>query len=92
MKTEQGALAIPDAAPLHPSSLIPHPSAKWPKSFAEQALAVRTALTAFAAPADAATLAKTFKGAKADRIEDILETLASLGHARALRGERYVAA
>ena len=92
MKTEQGALAIPDAAPLHPSSLIPHPSAKWPKSFAEQALAVRTALTTFAAPADAAMLAKTFKGAKADRIEDILETLASLGQARALCGERYVAA
>ena len=77
---------------LHPSSLIPHPSAKWPKSFAEQALAVRTALTAFAAPADAATLAKTFKGAKADRIEDILETLASLGQARALPGGKFVAA
>ncbi len=70
------------------------PAAKfaWPKSFAEQALAVRTALTTFAAPAAAATLAKTFKGAKADRIEDILETLASLGQARALPGERFVAA
>jgi hypothetical protein len=64
----------------------------WPKSFAEQALAVRTALTAFAAPADAATLATTFKSAKADRISDLLETLASLGQARALPGERFVAA
>jgi len=64
----------------------------WPKSFAEQALAVRTALTAFAAPADAAMLAKTFKSAKTDRIEDILETLASLGQARALPGGRFLAA
>ena len=32
----------------------------------------------FADPADAAPLAKTFKNAKTDRIEDILETLASL--------------
>jgi hypothetical protein len=64
----------------------------WPKSFAEQALAVRAALTAFAAPADATTLAKTFKSAKADRISDLLETLASLGQARSLPGEKYVAA
>ncbi|MEO6750144.1 MAG: class I SAM-dependent DNA methyltransferase, partial [Chthoniobacteraceae bacterium] len=64
----------------------------WPKSFAEQALAVRTALTTFAAPADAGTLAKTFKSAKTDRIEDLLETLASLGQARALPDGKFVAA
>ena len=64
----------------------------WPKSFAEQALAVRTALTAYAGPADAATLAKTFKGAKADRIDDILETLASLGQARILPTGKFLPA
>ncbi len=64
----------------------------WPKTFAEQALAVRTALTTFAAPADAATLAGTFKSGKADRIEDLLETLASLGQARTLPAGNYVAA
>lgn len=61
----------------------------WPKTLAEQAQAVRAALTA---PTDAATLAKTFKGAKTDRVEEILETLASLGQARALAGGKYVAA
>ena len=61
----------------------------WPKSLAEQARAVRAAL---AAPTDAATLAKTFKGANADRVEEILETLASLGHARALPAGKFVAA
>ena len=61
----------------------------WPKSLAEQARAVRAAL---AAPTDATTLAKTFKGANADRVEEILETLTSLGHARALPAGKFVAA
>jgi hypothetical protein len=56
----------------------------WPKTLAEQAQAVRAALTAAAGPVDVATLAKNFKGTKTDRLEDILETLASLGQARAL--------
>jgi hypothetical protein len=42
-------------------------------------------------PVDATTLAKRFKSAKADRIEDILETLASLGQARALKGGKFAA-
>ena len=57
----------------------------WPKTLAEQAQIVRAALIAFAVPTDAATLAKTFKSAQADRIEDLLETLASLGQARGKR-------
>jgi hypothetical protein len=63
----------------------------WPKTLAEQAQAVRAALSTIAVPADAITLARTFKSAKTDRIEDILETLASLGQARALPDGRYVA-
>ena len=41
---------------------------------------------------DAMTLAKTFKSAKPDRIEDLLETLASLGQTRALPDGKFVAA
>ena len=52
---------------------------------------MRAALSIIAAPSDAATLAKTFKGAKLDRVEDILETLASLGQARSLADAKYVA-
>ncbi len=63
----------------------------WPKTLAEQAQAVRAALVAAAGPVDVATLAKNFKGTKTDRLEDILETLASLGQARALAEGRYVA-
>jgi hypothetical protein len=76
------------------TSVAAKPAAKlaWPKSLAEQARAVRAALSIIAAPTNAATLAKTFKGAKLDRVDDILETLASLGQARTLPGDKYVAA
>jgi hypothetical protein len=63
----------------------------WPKTLAEQAQAVRTALTAVAGPADAATLAKQFKSARVDRIAELLATLSSLGQARAFPEGRYVA-
>ncbi len=63
----------------------------WPKTLAEQAQAVRAQLTALAAPADAAVIAAAFRGARADRIEDLLETLASLGQARLLPPGAFVA-
>jgi hypothetical protein len=73
---------------------LAQPAAKlaWPKTLAEQAQAVRAALTSLAAPADAALVAAQFKGARADRVADLLETLASLGQARTLPGGKYVAA
>jgi hypothetical protein len=63
----------------------------WPKTLADQAQAVRAALTAAAGPVDIVTLAKNFKGTKTDRLADILETLVSLGQARVLPDDRYVA-
>jgi hypothetical protein len=63
----------------------------WPKTLAEQAQAVRTALATSAGPAAAATLATQFKSARVDRIAELLATPASLGQARDLRDGRYVA-
>lgn len=63
----------------------------WPKSLAEQAQAVRASLTALGAPANAVMVAAQFKGARLDRVSDILSTLASLGQARDLDGARFVA-
>jgi hypothetical protein len=63
----------------------------WPKTLAEQAQAVRAALTAAAGPADAATLASQFKSARVDRIAELLATLSSLGQARALPDSQYIA-
>lgn len=72
-------------APAKPAKL------PWPKTLAEQAQAVRSALSSLASPADAASVAAQFKGARTDRVAEILETLASLGQARALPEGKYVA-
>jgi hypothetical protein len=63
----------------------------WPKALAEQAQAVRSALSTVAAPVDAALVALQFKGARVDRIDDLLATLASLGQARAMPDGKYSA-
>jgi len=63
----------------------------WPKSLAEQAQAVRTALLGRNKAATAAELSRQFKGAKAERIGELLATLAALGQARPVAGERFVA-
>ena len=63
----------------------------WPKTLPEQAQAVRAALASRAAPASAEELAKAFKGAKLDRVRDLLETLGALGQVRRLNGERFAA-
>jgi hypothetical protein len=79
----------PETVP-KPGKAKPAAKLAWPKTLAEQAQAVRAALATFGGPADVAALAKAFKSAKTDRLEDILETLASLGQARALSDGRYV--
>jgi hypothetical protein len=63
----------------------------WPRSMAEQAQAVRTALAALDGPATAKQVAAVFSGARGARVTELLETLASLGQAREVEGERFVA-
>jgi len=63
----------------------------WPKTLAEQAQAVRGALSAHRGAVSADQLAKTFARARVDRIEELLEALASLGQARELPDGRFAA-
>jgi hypothetical protein len=63
----------------------------WPRSMAEQAQAVRAALAALDGPATAKQVAAVFSGARGARVTELLETLASLGQAREVEGERFVA-
>jgi hypothetical protein len=65
--------------------------APWPKSLAEQAQAVRTALAVQRGPVTPAQLAKQFLRARLDRIEELLDTLVSLGQARTLPDGRFIA-
>jgi hypothetical protein len=70
-----------------PAAARKHP---WPKALPEQVQAVRAELAARAVPADAAAIARAFKGARSERVEDVLQTLAALGQAHASEG-RFVA-
>ena len=75
---------------------IPPPSdvnhlAPWPTRMAEQAQAVRAALTALGGPAFAAQVAAAFASAPPDRVAELLETLVTLGPARAVADGRYAA-
>ena len=54
----------------------------WPKDLAEQTRAVRGVLASAGDVVTAADLARQFKNAKAPRVEEILDTLVALGHAR----------
>jgi len=61
----------------------------WPKTMADQARAVRTALQSRGQPATAAELARAFQGAKAEKVSELLETLGDPG-AGARCGRRKV--
>lgn len=79
-----------------PASVSAAPTAKptlpWPKTLPEQARAVRQALAQQTSPASAADLAKQFKGARSKTVDELLATLVSLGHAREVGDDRYLAA
>lgn len=64
--------------------------APFPRGLADQARAVRAALAAEARVVTADELSKRFQRAPVARVEELLETLVSLGQARAV-GESYVA-
>jgi hypothetical protein len=63
----------------------------WPKTLPERAQAVKAALAAQRGPVTPEQLAKTFLRARVDGVEELLETLASLGQARELADGRFVA-
>jgi hypothetical protein len=61
----------------------------WPKSIPEQARAVRQALAAQRGVVTPRQLAAAFTRARVERIEELLQTLVSLGQAREVGEGRY---
>ncbi|MDQ5835563.1 MAG: DUF4423 domain-containing protein, partial [Acidobacteriota bacterium] len=61
----------------------------WPKSIPEQARAVRQALAAGRGVSTPQQIAKSFRRANVERIEELLQTLVSLGQAREVGEGRY---
>lgn len=54
----------------------------WPKSLRERITAVRTALSDHPTPATVDEIAKQFSRAKKDVVEELLDTLVTVGQAR----------
>lgn len=75
----------------------PVPAAKkaakliWPKTIPEQARAVRQALASHVGAVTSKQLAKTFARPNLDRVEELLQTLVSLGQARETEAGHFVA-
>jgi SAM-dependent methyltransferase len=63
----------------------------WPKALPDQAKAVRAALAQQPGVVTPEELARSFKGARVDRVEALLATLASLGQAREVEAGRFAA-
>lgn len=85
----QGALAIEPEAP-EVSPALPSAKHPWPKTLPEQAQAVRAALSEQPTGLTPDQLSRLFLRANTQRVTDMLNTLVSLGQARALEGGRYV--
>ncbi len=62
----------------------------WPKTLPERAHAVRATLAAQLGPVTSEQLARTFLRANMERVEELLDTLVSLGQARELDDGRFV--
>jgi hypothetical protein len=67
----------------------PFPSS-WPKTLPEQAQAVRAVLADHSTGLSPEQLARLFARANTKLVSELLQTLVSLGQARALEGGAYV--
>jgi hypothetical protein len=63
--------------------------AAWPKVLPNQFQALSRLLDEAGQPIEVKQATKQFKGAKAERVEELLQALVALGQARALPGRRY---
>ena len=83
-----------EAATTKPPTKTKEPAKKLPlpDKLPEQVLAIRQQLSTASKPLTAADMAKLFTRAKADRIEELLQSLVILGSARQVDGNKFVAA
>jgi hypothetical protein len=70
---------------------VPKAKHPWPKTLPEQVQAIRAALASYDSPVTAKVLAKGFERARVDKVAELLETLASLGQAREVGEDWFVA-
>jgi hypothetical protein len=90
-RATQGTLDIEEPAEEAAIPATPKAKTPWPKTLPERAQAVKAALAAVRTPVTAEQLAKTFLRARAEGVQELLETLVSLGQARELPDGRFIA-
>lgn len=83
----QQTLIEPDERPVIAAAAA---KASWPKTLPEQVAAVRGALANAGGPATAEQVARTFLRARADKVEELLVTLATLGQVREIEPGMFV--
>jgi hypothetical protein len=83
-RAEQKALTFAEAA----AAPLPGKSA-WPEKLPQQMGAVRAVLANLDGPADAITVARSFKRAQSRKVDEILRSLTQLGLAREIDKGRY---
>ena len=90
----QAAAATQSTLPIEPeepeSPAIKAGKRPWPKTLPEQAQAVRAVLAEHSSGLTPEQLARLFLRANTKLVSDLLQTLVSLGQARALEGGGYV--
>ena len=85
-KATQEEMTIPE-----PEAIAPTAGKRaWPKTLPEQVQAIRVALAARPTAVGAADLARDFRRARTDQVQQLLETLAALGHARRTPAGNYL--
>jgi hypothetical protein len=69
------------------AAALPAAGTAWPKALPDQFQALTRLLDQTGEPIDVKFAARSFKGAKRERVQELLQTLVALGQARALPGE-----
>jgi hypothetical protein len=77
------------ATPQHPRPALSSAKLLWPKSLPSQIRLLRDLLAASPSPVTAEEIARSFARVRKDKIEELLQTLVTLGHAREVEGGRY---
>jgi len=74
-----------------PKSIIQNPKSKtpWPKTLPDQMRLVRQTLTETSGPLTATEIAQRFTRARVEKVEELLQTLVTLGQARELVGGKF---
>ena len=84
---QSAMLEVPD----EPTAVVKFEKIAFPKTLGEQSQAIRNVLKTVGKPLSSMEIGEYFKGAKKDRVSELLELLGGLGQVRTLEGDHFSA-